>query len=148
MKSPKTDPFHRGCTMLFGGHNICPAAALSRYLAIRGTTPGPVFMRADSLSISPFIYISHRFWLMLRSVSFSRSPECRAITQVTVFHSRSWWNSRSRPLRLLDGGLVTVIYISLHVSDQSCGWELLEVRALNPILQLCWDGPDAVAKPA
>jgi hypothetical protein len=37
LKSSKTDQFHRSCTILLGpsGRQICPVAALSRYLVIR-----------------------------------------------------------------------------------------------------------------
>jgi hypothetical protein len=55
LKSSKTDPFHQGCTILIGpsGHQICPVAALSRYLAIRGSFPGPLFLCVTGAPLSP-----------------------------------------------------------------------------------------------
>ncbi|CAB3988529.1 Retrovirus-related Pol poly from transposon 412 [Paramuricea clavata] len=55
LKSSKTDPFHKGCTVLIGpsGHQICPVAALSRYLAIRGSFPGPLFLCVTGAPLSP-----------------------------------------------------------------------------------------------
>ena len=55
LKSSKTDQFHQGCTILIGpsGHQICPVAALSRYLAIRGSSPGPLFLCVTGVPLSP-----------------------------------------------------------------------------------------------
>jgi hypothetical protein len=57
LKSSKTDPFKvdQGCTILIGpsGHQICPVAALSRYLAIRGSLPGPLFLCVTGAPLSP-----------------------------------------------------------------------------------------------
>ena len=48
LHTSKTDPFHHGGTILLGpsGHQVCPVAAMSRYLAIRGSTPSPLFICA------------------------------------------------------------------------------------------------------
>ena len=55
LHTSKTDPFHHGCTILLGpsGHQVCPVAAMSRYLAIRGSTPGPLFICANGTPLSP-----------------------------------------------------------------------------------------------
>ena len=55
VKASKTDQLHRGCTVLLGpsGQDICPVAALSRYLALRGSTHGPLFICANGSPLSP-----------------------------------------------------------------------------------------------
>ena len=55
LHTSKTDPFHHGCTILLGpsGHQVCPVAAMSRYLAIRGFTSGPLFICANGTPLSP-----------------------------------------------------------------------------------------------
>ena len=55
VKSSKTDQFHRGCTILLGpsGRQICPVTALYRYLVIRGSSPGPLFVCASGVPLSP-----------------------------------------------------------------------------------------------
>ena len=57
LHTSKTDPFHHGCTILIGpsGHQICPVAAMSRYLAIRGYIPAPLFICANGTPLSPSI---------------------------------------------------------------------------------------------
>ena len=55
LHTSKTDRIHHGCTILIGpsGHQICPVAAMSRYFAIRGSTPGPLFICANGTPLSP-----------------------------------------------------------------------------------------------
>ena len=55
VKASKTDQLHRGCTVLLGpsGQDICPVAALFRYLALQGSTPGPLFICANGSPLSP-----------------------------------------------------------------------------------------------
>ena len=62
LKRSKTDPFASGYTVLLGpsGQSICPVAALSRYLSIRGHAPGPLFLRSNGQPLSPFLVNS---WL-------------------------------------------------------------------------------------
>ena len=57
VKASETDQLHRGCTVLLGssGQDICPVAALFRYLALRGSTPGPLFICANGSPLSPFL---------------------------------------------------------------------------------------------
>ena len=49
IKISKTDPFGRGCFIYLAPtrQRVCPVAALQYYLAVRGTTPGPLFVWAD-----------------------------------------------------------------------------------------------------
>ena len=55
VKSSKTDPFRIGCTIVLGpsGGRICPLHALSRYLAIRGPSPGPLFLCSNGSPLTP-----------------------------------------------------------------------------------------------
>lgn len=55
LKTSKTDPFRQGCTILLGpsGRSICPVQALTRYLGIRGSSPGPLFVCRDGRPLSP-----------------------------------------------------------------------------------------------
>ena len=45
IKASKTDPFRTGVTIVLGatGRDLCPIAALTPYLALRGPSPGPLF---------------------------------------------------------------------------------------------------------
>ena len=54
VKASQTDQLHQGCTVLLGpsGQDICPVAALFRYLALRGSTPGPFCANGSPLSPS------------------------------------------------------------------------------------------------
>ena len=55
VKSSKTDPFRVGCTLVLGpsGGRVCPVHALSRYLAIRGPSPGPLFLCSNGSPLTP-----------------------------------------------------------------------------------------------
>ena len=45
IKQSKTDPFRKGVMVYLGrtGGELCPVAAVSAYLAVRGRAPGPYF---------------------------------------------------------------------------------------------------------
>lgn len=45
IKASKTDPFRQGVYVFLGatGNDLCPVAAVSAYLAVRGREPGPFF---------------------------------------------------------------------------------------------------------
>jgi hypothetical protein len=62
LKSSKTDPFGEGCTVLLGpsGGTVCPVKALLRYLAIRGSLPGPLFICNNGSPLKPTVVNS---WL-------------------------------------------------------------------------------------
>ena len=49
IKQSKTDPFHKGFHLFLGctGHHICPVKALLPYLAVRGSTEGPLFITEE-----------------------------------------------------------------------------------------------------
>ena len=53
-KQSKTDPFRKGVDILLGRTNqtLCPVAALSAYLQIRGPASGPLFMHNNSATLS------------------------------------------------------------------------------------------------
>ena len=50
LKRSKCDQFGRGADVLVGrtGDELCPVAAVLAYLAIRGSTPGPLFIDAEN----------------------------------------------------------------------------------------------------
>lgn len=49
IKASKTDPFHRGTTVILGktGKDLCPIVALINFLRVRGKDPGPLFRRRN-----------------------------------------------------------------------------------------------------
>ena len=49
IKASKTDPFRLAVTLYLGQTwvDLCPVAAMADYLAVRGTTPGPLFRFQD-----------------------------------------------------------------------------------------------------
>ena len=59
IKQSKTDPFRQGADIFVGATkvDICPVQALVNYIAIRGTTPGPlfVFRSGDPLTRSTLV---------------------------------------------------------------------------------------------
>ena len=63
--SPKTDPFHKGFHLFLGctGHHICPVKALLPYLAVRGSTEGPLFITEEGSPLT-----RHRFNTELSSI--------------------------------------------------------------------------------
>ena len=67
LKSSKTDPFREGCTIVLGpsGGPICPVQALLRYLAIRGPSPGPLFVRCNGSPLTPALVNSWLHSLLL-----------------------------------------------------------------------------------
>ena len=55
IKCSKSDQFASGCTILLAPSAswICPVAALSRYLLLRGTSTGPLFLFQDGRPLTP-----------------------------------------------------------------------------------------------
>ena len=49
IKASKTDPFRQGVILYIGctGSDLCPVMAVVRYMMVRGTKPGPFFIRRD-----------------------------------------------------------------------------------------------------
>ena len=47
IKSSKTHPFRQGCYIYIGAGNLCLVCALTQYLHVRGSTPGPLFFLSD-----------------------------------------------------------------------------------------------------
>ena len=54
LKQSKTDQFRAGATIYLGKttHAICPVTALVQYLAMRGGTPGPLFLLPNNQSLT------------------------------------------------------------------------------------------------
>lgn len=68
LKSSKTDPFQRGTTLTIGGtgHEICPVTALKQYLAIRGSTRGPLFTYKSGKPLSKQLFTREVRYLLSR----------------------------------------------------------------------------------
>ena len=49
IKCSKTGPFRQGCHIYIGAgkRDLCPVRALTQYLHVRGSTPGPLFLLSD-----------------------------------------------------------------------------------------------------
>jgi hypothetical protein len=115
LMSSKTDPFHEGYTIVLGpsGGPICPVQALLRYLAIRGPSPGPLFVCCNGSPLTPALVNS---WLQTILLS---AGECLAIIPATVLGTA---RPRPRPSpafriissRLRVGGLVTHICVTFE----------------------------------
>ena len=60
IKCSKTDPFRSGCDIYLGKGNsdLCPLAAISSYLHVRGEAPGPLFLFRDGRPLSRQILAS------------------------------------------------------------------------------------------
>ena len=66
IKASKTDPFRSGCVIRLAAirdHKLCPVAAMRKYLAIRGMSPGPLFVFQNRVHLTrnylvPFLSIS------------------------------------------------------------------------------------------
>ena len=58
IKCSKTDTFRQGCHIYVGAgkRDLCPVRALTQYLHVRGSTPGPLFLLSDGTPL-------HRQWL-------------------------------------------------------------------------------------
>ena len=54
LKQSKTDQFRTGATIYLGKttHAICPVTALVQYLAMRGGTPGPLFLLPNNQTLT------------------------------------------------------------------------------------------------
>lgn len=54
IKASKTDPFRKGVTIFLGrtGDELCPVAAVTAYLAVRGETPGAFFKWSSGVPLS------------------------------------------------------------------------------------------------
>ena len=54
IKASKTDPFQQGVNVYLGatGKDLCPVAAVSAYLAVRGVIPGPFFRFASGTALT------------------------------------------------------------------------------------------------
>ena len=54
IKRSKTDPFRQGTDVYLGatGSPLCPVQALWQYLALRGPTPGPLFIQSSGTPLS------------------------------------------------------------------------------------------------
>ena len=73
----KVDPFGAGVTIYLGktGQSICPVAALLSYVALRGQSPGPLFMFRDGSPLSKPKLLFH-----LRQALEQQGLDCAGIT--------------------------------------------------------------------
>ena len=154
LHTSKTDPFHHGCTILLGpsGHQVCPVAAMSRYLAIRGSTPGPLFICANGTPLSPSMVNA---WLrsILKGAGVPGNYSRHGF-RIGAAMSAALAGVLDRVIRFWVGGLATVMcgifarsppsrnfaggssHRLRHLYGQETPLEW--VRASNPLLQRCW----------
>ena len=61
IKTSKTDPFRRGVFVFMGktSNELCPVAAISAYLVVRGHTPGPFFHFNSGSPLSRELFVKH-----------------------------------------------------------------------------------------
>ena len=61
IKASKTDPFRQGVYIYVGktGNDLCPVAAVTAYLAVRGRAPGPFFHFATGSPLSRELLVKH-----------------------------------------------------------------------------------------
>lgn len=61
IKASKTDPFRRGVCVYLGKtrNELCPVAAVSAYLAVRGRSSGPFFRFASGTPLSRELLVKH-----------------------------------------------------------------------------------------
>ena len=61
IKASKTDPFRQGVFVYLGatGNDLCPVAALSAYLAVRGRDPGPFFRFVSGVPLTREALVRH-----------------------------------------------------------------------------------------
>ena len=59
IKQSKTNPFRKGVMVYLGrtGGELCPVAAVSAYLAVRGRVPGPFFVFKGGEPLSGEIFV-------------------------------------------------------------------------------------------
>ena len=154
LHTSKTDPFHHGCTILLGpsGHQVCPVAAMYRYLTIRGFTSGPLFICANGTPLSPAMvnawlrsilkgagvpgnYSSHSFWISAATSAALAGVLDRVIKILDRWSSDCYvrFICTPPPPRSFAGG-------SSHRLRHLYGQEtpLEWVRVSNPLLQRCW----------
>lgn len=62
IRSSKTDPYRKGFTLRLGptGADVCAVRAVTQYLHLRGSNPGPLFMRKDG---APLTRATYSAWL-------------------------------------------------------------------------------------
>ena len=75
IKASKTDPFRKGVYVFLGStaDDLCPVAAISAYLAIRGRDPGPFFRFLTGLPLSRELLVRQvRLALKLEGVDDSK----------------------------------------------------------------------------
>ena len=62
LRRSKNDPFEAGTRLHLGstGHSLCPGSSMMRYLAIRPSEQGPLFLFRDGSTLStPSVYARH-----------------------------------------------------------------------------------------
>ena len=61
LNASKTDPFRKGVYVYLGktGYELCPVAALTAYLAVRGRLSGPFFRFVSGTPLSCDLFMKH-----------------------------------------------------------------------------------------
>jgi hypothetical protein len=93
IKISKTDPFGRGCFIYLAPsrQRVCPVAALHYYLAVRGTTPGPLFVWADGSPLTaPQVNHYMRLLLSRMGIAGNYSSHSFRIGAARSSHPSPW----------------------------------------------------------
>ena len=93
IKCSKTDPFHQGCQIYIGAgkHDLCPVRALTQYLHVCGSTPGPLFLLSDGTPL-------HRQWLTSNTQSIFSAAGVPGCYTGHSFHIGTATSAASRGL--------------------------------------------------
>ena len=80
IKAPKTDPFRRGVVILMGKtqNRLCPVAAISAYLAVHGSSPGPFFTFKEGTPMSRELFVHSMSAISSHSCRYTSIPICWA----------------------------------------------------------------------
>ena len=118
IKCSKTDPFRQGCYIYIGAgkRDLCPVRALTQYLHVRGSTPGPLFLLSDGIPLNrqwlsssiqsilcaagvPGCYTSHSFRIgAASSAAYRGLPD--HLNKTLHSHSRQYYRGGSKPTHL------------------------------------------------
>ena len=82
IKQSKLDPFRQGVDVYIGATRkaVCPVDALLRYLEIRSSTTGPLFIHADAIPLTRASLVSNL-----------KQALCQVGIQLNAFNGHSFW---------------------------------------------------------
>ena len=91
IKASKTDPFRKGVVIYLGRTNtsLCPVAAVTAYLAVRGNKPGPFFLLASGKPLSREVLVC-RVRAAVRPSGIDTSGHSFRIGQLLLLLQLAW----------------------------------------------------------